>query len=127
MSPSTSATFAAAANGFSFVMCREFAITLYPRLRNASTSPAPIPRDAPVTIAVFVVFAICVLPFSVLLALSPLTVWLQGPPLFPLAEESQTIRWPTHPTPSQCGRSGGHRGPLHLQRCRRCRTSPARA
>src|SRR6266850_8443031 len=65
MSPSTSATFAASANGFSFVMCREFATTLYPRLRKASTSPAPIPREAPVTIAVFVVFAICQIPFSV--------------------------------------------------------------
>jgi len=64
MSPSTSATFAAAANGFSFVMCREFATTLYPRFRNASTSPAPIPRDAPVRIAVFVVFAIRQIPLA---------------------------------------------------------------
>src|SRR5436190_5501518 len=59
MSPSTSATFAAAANGFALVTFREFATTLYPRFRNASTSPAPIPREAPVTIAVFLVFAIC--------------------------------------------------------------------
>src|SRR5262245_16744812 len=59
MSPSTSPTFAAAANGFSLVMFREFATTLYPRLRNASTSPAPIPREAPVIIAVLLVFAIC--------------------------------------------------------------------
>src|SRR5262245_50492080 len=58
MSPSTSATFAAAANGFSLVMFREFATTLYPRSRNASTSPAPIPREAPVIIVVLPVFAI---------------------------------------------------------------------
>src|SRR5438105_15279079 len=65
MSPSTSAIFAAPANGFSLVMFREFATTLYPRFRNASTSPAPIPREAPVTIAVFAVFAICEILFSV--------------------------------------------------------------
>src|SRR5262245_50767120 len=59
MSPSTSATLAGAANGFSLVMFREFATTLYARSRNASTSPAPIPREAPVTIAVLIVFAIC--------------------------------------------------------------------
>jgi hypothetical protein len=59
MSPSTSATLASAGNGFALVMFREFATTLYPRFRNASTSPAPIPREAPVTIAVFAVFAIC--------------------------------------------------------------------
>src|SRR5438445_5648950 len=71
MSPSTNATFAAAGNGFSLVMCREFATTLYPRFRNASTSPAPIPREAPVIIAVFVVFAICQIPFSVKSARTP--------------------------------------------------------
>src|SRR5689334_18738572 len=59
MSPSTSATFGAPANGFALVMFREFATTLYPRFRNASTRPAPIPRDAPVIIAVLPVFAIC--------------------------------------------------------------------
>src|SRR5215470_16785110 len=53
MSPSTSARFADAANGFALVICREFATTLYPRFTNASTSPAPIPCEAPVTIAVF--------------------------------------------------------------------------
>src|SRR5450432_2958052 len=72
MSPSTSAIFAAAANEFALVMFREFATTLYPRFRNASTSPAPIPREAPVTIAVFAVFAICKLPYcSVRRRLSP--------------------------------------------------------
>ena len=64
MSPSTSATFAAAANGLSFVVFREFATKLYPRFKNASTNPAPIPRDAPVTIAVFVIFAICQIRFQ---------------------------------------------------------------
>src|SRR5215467_9252610 len=59
MSPSTGATFSVAANGFALVMFREFATTLYPRSRNASTSPAPIPREAPVIIDVLVVFAIC--------------------------------------------------------------------
>src|SRR5438309_8107399 len=71
MSPSTNAKFASAAKLFPFVLSREFATTLYPRFRNASTSPAPIPRDAPVTIAVFVVFAICQIPFSVQSARTP--------------------------------------------------------
>src|SRR5262249_4224715 len=65
ISPSTSATFEAAANGLALVMVREFATTLYPRLRNASTSPAPIPREAPVIIAVLLVCAISKLPLSI--------------------------------------------------------------
>src|SRR5258707_14995854 len=58
MSPSTSARLSDAGNGFAFVMCRELPTTLEPRFKNASTSPAPIPCEAPVTIAVFCVFAI---------------------------------------------------------------------
>jgi hypothetical protein len=58
MSPSTSARFPDAENGFALEMCREFATTLYPRFKNASTTPAPIPREAPVTIAVFCELAI---------------------------------------------------------------------
>src|SRR5580692_9375535 len=53
MSPSTSATFAAAANGFALVMFREFATTLYPRSRNDWAAAAPIPCEAPVTMTVF--------------------------------------------------------------------------
>jgi hypothetical protein len=47
-----------AGNRFALVMFREFATTPYPRFRNSSTSVAPIPREAPVTTAVFCVFAI---------------------------------------------------------------------
>src|SRR5262249_51591311 len=65
ISPSTTATFAPAANGFSFVMFREFATTLYRRSRNASTSPAPIPREALVIIAVLPVLPICKLRLSI--------------------------------------------------------------
>ncbi len=133
MSPSTGATFAAAWNGFALVMFREFATTLYPRFRNASTRPAPIPREAPVTIAVFVVFAISKLllasswrgPYN--LALSLLRVYSQGPQLFGPAEEPQIIRLPVPSTPSRFRQSSGYSGPLHLQRYRRCRTFPARA
>src|SRR5580693_3549005 len=71
MSPSTKATFAAAAKGFSLVMCREFATMLYPRFRNASTSPAPIPREAPVIIAVLLVFGIYRAPYLT----SPHRLW----------------------------------------------------
>jgi hypothetical protein len=39
------------------VMFREFATTLYPRFRTSSTSAAPIPWEAPVTTAVFCIFA----------------------------------------------------------------------
>src|SRR6266850_2142806 len=132
MSPSTSATFAAAANGFSLVMCREFATTLYPRFRNASTRPAPIPREAPVTIAVFAAFDICSLPLASIsyelqnLAFSLLRVCLQGPQLFGPAEEPQIIRLPVSSTPSRSRQSSAYSGPLHLQMYRRCRTCPAR-
>src|SRR6266851_825777 len=54
-------------------------------------------------------------------------VCLQGPLLYPPAEEPQIIRWPARSTPSRSRQSSGHCGPLHLQRCRRCRTSPARS
>ena len=57
MFPPTSARFADAGNGFTLVMFREFATTLQSRFKKASTSPAPIPCEAPVTIAVFCVFA----------------------------------------------------------------------
>src|ERR1700675_2014011 len=58
MSPSTSAIFADAANGFAFVMFREFATTLYPRSRNDWATPAPMPCEPPVTMTVFFLFAI---------------------------------------------------------------------
>src|SRR6185369_257946 len=132
MSPSTSATFAAVENGFAFVMFREFATTLYPRFRNASARPAPIPREAPVTIAVFAAFAISSLPLTAIsyepqsLAFSLLRVCLQGPQLFEPAEEPQIIRLPAPSTPSRFRQSSAYSGPPHLQRCRRCRTFPAR-
>jgi hypothetical protein len=68
--------------------------TLYPRFRNASTSPAPIPREAPVTIAVFAVF-----DTSKLLLLTGLldlnrcwwrTVLLREPSLIPLLKNSSS-------------------------------------
>src|SRR5215471_21690875 len=56
MSPSTSARFGDGGKGFVLEMFREFATLLYPRFRNASTRPAPIPWEAPVMIADFCVF-----------------------------------------------------------------------
>src|SRR5215469_10978128 len=61
MSPSTSERFADGGKGFVLEMFREFATTLYPRSRNASTKPAPIPWEAPVMIADFCVFGMRVL------------------------------------------------------------------
>src|SRR5437588_411975 len=99
---------------------------------NASTRPAPIPREAPVTIAVFAAFAICSLPLASIsyelqnLAFSLLRVCLQGPQLFEPAEEPQIIRLPVPSTPSRFRQSSAYSGPPHLQRYRRCRTFPAR-
>src|SRR5260370_3955041 len=131
MSPSTGATFAAAWNGFALVMFREFATTLYPRFRNASTRPAPIPREAPVTIAVFAAFAICSHPLASIsyelqnLAFSLLRVCLQGPQLFEPAEEPQIIRLLVPSTPSRSHQSSAYSGSLPLQRYRTSRPFPA--
>src|SRR5580658_7972355 len=59
MSPATNARFADAGNGFTVVMFREFATTRYPRCESVDTSPAPIPREAPVTMAIFCDSVIC--------------------------------------------------------------------
>src|SRR4029077_6511085 len=53
MSPSTRATSLEAATSVDWVTFRELATTLQPRSTNAFTIPAPIPCDAPVTMAVF--------------------------------------------------------------------------
>src|SRR5499427_8671053 len=53
MWPSTSATWLEAATSVDWVTCRELATTLKPRSTNPCTMPAPIPCEAPVTMAVF--------------------------------------------------------------------------
>src|SRR5437016_5923916 len=53
MWPSTRATWLEATTSVDWVTFRELATTLKPRLTNAFTIPAPIPCDAPVTMAVF--------------------------------------------------------------------------
>src|SRR5262245_21726003 len=53
ISPSTSATWLEAATSVDWVTFRELATTLKPRSTNPFTIPAPIPCDAPVTMAVF--------------------------------------------------------------------------
>src|SRR5258707_4124874 len=51
--PSTRATWSEAATSVDWVTFRELATTLKPRSTNAFTIPAPIPCEAPVTMAVF--------------------------------------------------------------------------
>src|SRR6516162_7396812 len=53
MSPSTRATWSEAATSVDWVTFRELATTLKPRSTKAFTTPAPMPCEAPVTIAVF--------------------------------------------------------------------------
>src|SRR6266576_1749095 len=53
MLPSTRATWLEAAISVDWVIFRELATTLKPRSTNAFTIPAPIPCEAPVTMAVF--------------------------------------------------------------------------
>src|SRR5580693_7729687 len=53
MWPSTRATWSEAATSVDWVTFRELATRLNPRSTNAFTIPAPIPWDAPVTMAVF--------------------------------------------------------------------------
>src|SRR5262249_48384308 len=53
MWPSTRATWLEAATSVDWVTFRELATTLNPRRANAFTIPAPIPCEAPVTMAVF--------------------------------------------------------------------------
>jgi hypothetical protein len=53
MSPSTRATLSEAATSVDSLTFRELATTLNPRSINAFTIPAPIPCEAPVTMAVF--------------------------------------------------------------------------
>src|SRR5205823_8854422 len=52
MWPSTRATRSEATTSFDWVILRELATTLKPRSTNAFTTPAPIPYEAPVTMAV---------------------------------------------------------------------------
>jgi len=51
--PSARATWLEAATSVDWVIFRELATTLKPRSTNSFTIPAPIPCDAPVTMAVF--------------------------------------------------------------------------
>src|SRR5205085_8884230 len=53
MSPSTRATWLEAATSVDWVIFRELATTSKPRSTNPFTMPAPIPCEAPVTMAVF--------------------------------------------------------------------------
>src|SRR5712672_3158467 len=53
MWPSTKATWSEAATSVDWVTFRELATTLKPRSTNPLTIPAPIPCEAPVTMAVF--------------------------------------------------------------------------
>src|SRR6476620_3549181 len=53
MWPSTKATWLEAATSVDWVTFRELATTLKPRSTNPFTIPAPIPWEAPVTMAVF--------------------------------------------------------------------------
>src|SRR5712672_438890 len=53
MWPSTRATWLEAATSVDWVTFRELATTLQPRSTNPFTIPAPIPWEAPVTMAVF--------------------------------------------------------------------------
>src|SRR5262249_62222297 len=53
MWPSTRATWSEAATSVDWVTFRELATTLKPRSANPFTMPAPIPCEAPVTMAVF--------------------------------------------------------------------------
>src|SRR6266704_603113 len=53
MWPSTRATWLEAATSVDWVTFRELATTLQPRSTNPLTIPAPIPCEAPVTMAVF--------------------------------------------------------------------------
>src|ERR1700675_4280782 len=53
MWPSTKAMWSEAATSVDWDIFRELATTLKPRLANAFTMPAPIPCEAPVTMAVF--------------------------------------------------------------------------
>src|SRR6266481_8692807 len=58
MSPSINARWSEAESSLDFVAFRAVPTTLYPRARNAWTTPAPMPCDAPVTITVFRLLAI---------------------------------------------------------------------
>src|SRR4029453_18639383 len=53
MWPSTKATWSEAATSLDWVIFRELATTLKPRSTNSFTIPAPMPCEAPVTMAVF--------------------------------------------------------------------------
>jgi hypothetical protein len=77
MCPSTRATWSEAATSVDWVTFRELATTLNPRSTNAFTMPAPMPCDAPVTMAVFCGSLVVASPENVL-SLGPNT-WLTCP------------------------------------------------
>src|SRR5262249_50445588 len=65
ISPLINARFADRGKEFAFAIFREFAPTLYPRFKTSSSSAAPIPWEAPVTIAVFCASVIFAFLFTV--------------------------------------------------------------
>src|SRR5262245_29003723 len=148
MWPSTRATWLEAATSVDWVTFRELATTLKPRSTNAFTMPAPIPCEAPVTMAVFCAPLIVAYLENVLSpgphqelsgrprralphrpGRGPLQRWFRPPQR--QGPESSWFRPPPPLSPSRRPVAGGTAGPVALSegRCRlpSGRSSPRRA